>query len=73
MTSQKYHLDALNIRLSHERSYLAQAKTEKEKEIRKVWIKQIEKEIAREKKILGMEEVEVDAISDDDLLNSLLS
>jgi hypothetical protein len=66
------HLDALNVRLSHERSYLANAKTEKEKEIRKVWIAQIEKEIAVERKILGIEDVGIEAISDDDLLNELL-
>lgn len=66
------HLDSLNLRLSHERTYLAEAKTDKEKEIRKVWIMQIEKEIEREKQFLGIEKVETDHISDDDLLNELL-
>jgi hypothetical protein len=67
------HLDALNVRLSHERSYLAEAKTEKEKELRKVWITQIEKEIEREKKFLGIEDIETNEINDDDLLNELLN
>jgi len=66
------HLDALNVRLSNEHIYFAKAKTEKEKELRKVWIVQIEKEIAVEKKLLGIEDVEVAAISDKDLLNELL-
>lgn len=42
------HLNALQLRLSNERNYLAKAKTEKEKALRKVWIEQIEKEIAIE-------------------------
>lgn len=67
------HLDALNVRLSHERSYLAQAKTKKEKEIRKVWIAQLEKEIANEKKFLDIDNVEeFEEMNDDDILNELL-
>lgn len=69
--SDTSHLDALNVRLSHERSYLAEAKTENEKELRKVWITQIEKEIAIEKKILGIEEVETSSIDDEELLSEL--
>lgn len=71
--SDTTHLDALHLRLSHERSYLAEAKTEKEKELRRVWIVQIEKEIAVEKKILGLEEVKKDTISDDNLLKELFN
>ena len=42
------HLDALQLRLSNERGYLAAAKTDGERELRRVWIAQIEKEIACE-------------------------
>lgn len=66
------HLTALKIRLSHERSYLAEAKTKQERELRKVWIKQIEKEIENEKKFLGIrEEEEINTMSDDELLSEL--
>lgn len=66
------HLDALNVRLSHERSYLSEAKTEQERELRNVWIAQIEKEITIEKKFLGVEEdVGIDIVGDDELLNEL--
>lgn len=47
------HIDALQLRLSNERMALANAKTEGEKELRKVWIAQIEKEIAGEKKFIA--------------------
>jgi predicted nucleic acid-binding Zn-ribbon protein len=39
------HLNALQVRLSNERNYLAKAKSEGERALRKVWIAQIEKEI----------------------------
>lgn len=42
------HLNALRVRLSNERNYLAKAKSEGERALRKVWIAQIEKEIAFE-------------------------
>jgi hypothetical protein len=48
------HLTALHIRLSHERGYLAKAKSDTERELRTVWIAQIEKEIAAERAFLGM-------------------
>jgi hypothetical protein len=55
------HLDALELRLSHERSRLANAKTAGERELRSVWIAQIEKEIG----------AELPEISDDELLAEL--
>lgn len=58
------HLNALRLRLSNEMNYLANAKTAAERELRKVWIAQIEKEI-------GHEEPEVE-MSDDELLAELL-
>lgn len=68
------HLDALQVRLSNERNYLANAKTEGERELRKVWIAQIEKEIARE---IDFETVCFTAdllqMSDDDLLAELIA
>lgn len=65
------HLDALNTRLSHERAYLAAAKTAAERELRPLWIAQLEREIAREKQFLGIEDAETNAISDDGLLEEL--
>jgi hypothetical protein len=46
------HLDALYLRLSNEHKYLAAAKSENEKAIRKVWIAQIKREIEGELKFL---------------------
>lgn len=67
------HLDSLNLRLSHERSYLEKANTEKEKQIRKIWIKQIEKEIEIEEKLLGLKEIENSNLNDEELLNELFN
>lgn len=64
------HLNALNLRLSHERGYLAAAKTNKEREIRKVWVAQIEKEIAHEMDFLGNTAIECE-MSDEELLAAL--
>lgn len=73
------HYAALMTRLSHEKQYLLEAKTEQEKELRTVWIAQIEKEITQEVEFLKSkginvysEKSEVDSMSDDDLLNELL-
>lgn len=65
------HLHALNLRLSHERGYLAAAKTSGEKELRAVWIAQIEKEIAKEREFLGLPN-EIVTLSDDELFNELM-
>jgi len=63
------HLNALQVRLSNERNYLAKAKTEGEKALRKIWISQIEKEIAFEKShTFSDTEVEM---TDDELLAAL--
>jgi hypothetical protein len=42
------HLSALQARLSNERVRLANATTKQERDMRAVWVAQIEKEIARE-------------------------
>lgn len=65
------HLDALNLRLSHEKSRLANAKTEAEKELRRVWVAQIEREISGELNFLGKSEPELPEMSDDELLAEL--
>jgi hypothetical protein len=65
------HLDALQVRLSHERDYLAKAKTQKEIELRTVWIAQIQKEIANEYKFLGIDPATEIEMTDDELLAAL--
>ncbi len=65
------HLDALNLRLSHERVHLSNAKTDNERQMRRVWIAQIEKEIESEKKFLNMSERNDTHMSDEDLLRAL--
>ena len=71
MTTDTSHLDALQLRLSHERSYLAAAKSAGERELRSVWIAQIEREIACELEHLGIASVEADNMSDEELLREL--
>lgn len=66
------HLNALELRRSNERNYLARAKTEKERALRKIWIAQIEKEIAGERKFLGKKKDPDVDMSDDELLAELL-
>jgi hypothetical protein len=61
------HLDALQTGLAHERERLANAKSDFEREARSVWVKGYEKQIAHEKKFLGID----DTMSDDELLEAL--
>lgn len=64
------HLVALRTRLSHERNRFAVDGAE----IRKVWIAQIEREIANEEKFLGIEpSAELLQMTDDELLAELES
>lgn len=65
------HLNALQVRLSHERGYLAAAKTESERALRKVWIAQIEKEIAGEMTFLGKTDEALPDMTDDELFAEL--
>lgn len=69
-TTDTTHLNALELRLSHEREYLRAAKTDAERELRSVWIAQIEKEIAHEKTFIGGDMLATE-ISDADLLAEL--
>ena len=75
-----YNLDhyfSLCHRLDNEKEWLENAKTDKEKELRSVWVKQLEKEIEKEKEFLlskGLTvESEVDSMTDDELLKELES
>lgn len=63
------HLSALELRLSHEREYLRNARSAGEKQLRAVWIAQIEKEIAHEKEFHADE----CDLSDDELLAELMA
>jgi len=61
------HLSALQLSLSNERIRLSQATNKGEVELRKVWVKQLEKEIEGEHKFLNKD----NAMSDDELLKEL--
>lgn len=72
MTNDTAHYDALSNRLANERGRLASAKTEQEREMRRVWVEQIEKEMKEEaNRVLGINPD--DDISDDELLKALLA
>lgn len=64
------HLNALELRLSHERERLNAATRPEEIAIRKVWVEQAEREVAREKLALGIADAAIE-ISDDDLMREL--
>lgn len=70
MTTKFTHLDALNVRLSHERSRFAAA-TGDDRELRGVWIAQIEREIEREMEFLGVVYEPLPEMTDADLLAAL--
>lgn len=68
------HLDVLNLRLSHERLRLAAAKSEAERQLRSVWVAQMEREIAAEYVFLGIAQpatLDEILLSDDELLAEL--
>ena len=74
------HYVALMANLSNERQRLSCATSQGEIELRSVWVQQLEKEIAHEVEFLASKginvyaaENEVDDMSDDDLLNELMS
>lgn len=68
------HLDVLNLRLSHERTRLAAARSENERQLRAAWVAQTEREIADELAFVGKDDYlqAVADISDDELLAELL-
>lgn len=67
------HLNALEVRLSHERVRLQNAQGSAEREIRGAWVSGIEREIAAEREFLGLppETSTAEDHSDDDLLFEL--
>lgn len=67
------HLVTLQERLSRERVRLSEARTQKEKQLRQVWVAQVEREIEQEMKFLGIEPVSAVEMSDDELLAALES
>jgi len=65
------HLEAIELRLSHERMRLAAAATPAERTFRQVWVEQMEKEIAAERAFLGLPVDPTADMSDDELLREL--
>jgi hypothetical protein len=67
------HLHALEHGLHNERARLASAKTESERALRSVWIRQREREIAQERVFLGIpaDHGDTDTMTDDELLEAL--
>jgi hypothetical protein len=65
------HLDSLNFRLTRERSQLAAAKTSAERDLRAVWVAQLEKEIAGEREFLNLAPAPDCGFSDDELAAAL--
>lgn len=64
------HIDSLELRLSHERGRLRTAKSQNERDLRAVWVAQIEKEILHERAFLGGDRPDLD-MDDDELLAAL--
>lgn len=69
------HLVALMTGLSRERQRLAAARTEQERALRTVWVRQLEKEVNAEERFLGMTETDWNEpeMSADDLLAELMA
>ena len=67
------HLNSLQLLLSKERSRHSIAKTDAERNLRKVWVSQLEKEVALECKFLGIEQQKEINLSDDDLLDAIFN
>lgn len=77
MSYDTSHYTALMARLSNEKKYLSLATKETEKQLRCVWIKQIEKELADEAEFLLTKGIDVYAskednkLTDDEILKEL--
>jgi hypothetical protein len=68
------HLNAIQERLSHERMRLAASATPFERTFREVQVSQIEKELASERRFLGLpEDGPLPDMTDDELLAELFS
>lgn len=66
------HLHALETRLSHERIRQAKASGQ-ELALRNIWVAQMEREIAAEKRFLGLDASFDDSMTDEELLAELLA
>lgn len=64
------HLDALRARRIREQAYLAAAKSQREIELRTIWLAQIDREIADELRFLGLDAEPAD-MTDAELLAAL--
>ena len=77
MTTDTSHLDAIDLRLSHERARVTAARTPKDREWREHNVRMIERERASEVEFLKArgwiepEPMSLDDILDDDLLREL--
>lgn len=66
------HLNALELGLFRERQYLVREKTDAARALRRVWVAQAEREIADERKFLGLPAtLDEILVSDDELLSEL--
>lgn len=65
------HLDALELGLSHERARFNAATKPGERALRAVWVSGLEREVAAERKFLGLDATPASPMSDDDLLAEL--
>lgn len=65
------HLSYLELGLHNERTRLAAAKSEGERNMRQAWVSQLEREVAAERAFLGLSDQPVMDVSDDDLLAEL--
>jgi hypothetical protein len=74
-TRDSSHLVALMTGLSRERQRLAVARTEQERALRAVWVRQSEKEINAEERFLGLTETDWNEpeMSADDLMAELMA
>lgn len=68
------HLQALLLNLSHERGRLSRARSEPERQLRAVWVAQLEREVSAEEAFLRRTSPlpEVIELDDDALLRALL-
>lgn len=65
------HLNYLELQLSNERSRLAGSKSDGERELRQVWVSQLEREIAKEIEFIGGNPRDLTDMGDDELLAEL--
>lgn len=72
--TDRTHLDALELRLSHEIARINLARSESERELRRVWLAGIDKEIADELRFLDLEDALFEPeMTDDEILAALLA